>query len=1040
MNNYGKGLIQSAVEDVDKKFIKNKYELSRELNDALKNKYRKVEKNEEKYIELLRFNIIYYKSIIKKLETIVDVWIQNGVISSSQSVEKNIANITNSSKNYVNKAMKEGIDRLNEKDRKIFMSYDKTSGLERLEKVENDYKILNIYKDVLGMVITEISSDVEKYKSILDMSVNEAKIDIMNEIFQLVNEILFSEDPNTSNFEDEALVGDEEIKTTDIEDSDKCISFKKYASMISTPEVSVKINDAFTTAVEKEEVEEEDAYVFSTEMKDYVSCIVLLQDYISKEDKRYFENVFRMFVIGEISEVQFKELCERYIRDNLFLDSKTWLECQKNVKSDFNMENNKFFGENNLEHNPEEDELSITQKMDLLINLDENTTVKNSIDVAKDGAAAEEDEEKISGFAKKLKEGISSFSDKLKMNEEYEDDDYEDYEDYDEEDYDDEYYDDEYEEFDEELIDEFDKKPGVFTSKLKKLFSKKEEDEEDIDDDYEEEYEEDIEIDPDLFKGDKTIQDEEALAILKMREKSRIRENELTKKEYDKLRKERQLAEEINKSGGSGVIEDEDIVFDEEDYVYKKEQEKKKEKVHTEVNKDLFDNTIDGKNNSFTIMDEEPKEKEVKKIVRREEEEDDSEDFKPILGKTQRLHADKIKRATDKTTVIELDRLKRKIKEEDEGVNKDKEVSESKVVEIPQKEEKTAESRKEFRTVEDEKPCDTESIEDEKTDEEGHVFEELEAMKAMKTEGISVTPTDKDVKPKVDLSSLGKKNKEETDSEDYDDEEESGINFAEKKEALKNKFKSFGENFATGEDKETVMFSKKKMARDTIIIIAIVVIIFFAYVFIIKGFKVPSVNETNKNVKVVQKSDRNADKDTKNAKKSGDAKEDTSEISKKTQADKEKDEAESKASAFDRQAEQYKGQKGVYYTVFVGASKDKDGADSVAYNFAQRGVKANVIRNGGYYMLKVGEYFDYNQAYAESNRIGAKGIQNYIASRNKYYDLKIAAFQTRIPYLSNEQLKTDYDDLKNQISSTGKNAQYVMNLDEIYKDAMKDRQ
>ena len=1035
MNNYGKGLIQSAVEDVDKKFIKNKYELSRELNDALKNKYRKVEKNEEKYIELLKFNIIYYKSIIKKLETIVDVWIQNGVISSSQSVEKNVANITNSSKKYVNKAMKEGIDRLNEKDRKIFMSYDKTSGLERLEKVENDYKILNIYKDVLGMVITEISGDVEKYKLILDMSVNEAKIDIMNEIFQLVNEILFSEDPNTSNFEDEALVGDEEIKTTDIEDSDKCISFKKYASMISTPEVSVKINDAFTAAVEKEELEEEDAYVFSTEMKDYVSCIVLLQDYVSNEDKRYFENVFRMFVIGEISEVHFKELCERYIRDNLFLDSKTWLECQKNVKSDFNMENNKFFGENNLEHNPEEDDLSITQKMDLLINLDENTTVKSSIDVAKDGAAAEEDEEKISGFAKKLKEGISSFSDKLKMNEEYEDDEFENYED----DYDyDEYYDDEYEEFDEELIDEFDKKPGVFTSKLKKLFSKKEDDAED---DYEEEIEEeDIEIDPELFKGDKTIQDEEALTILKMREKSRRREDELTKKEYDKLIKERQLAEEINKSGGPGFIEDEDIVFDEEDYVYKKEQEKK-EKVHTEVNKDLFDNTIDGKNNSFTINEEETEEKEVKRIVRREEEEDDSEDFKPILGKTQRLHSDKIKRATDKTTVIELEHLKKKIKEEDakESEKQKKEVAEQKVVKMPEKEE-TAKKEEEFRTIEDEIPCDTESIEDELMDEEGQVFEELEAMKAMKTEGISITPTDKNVKPKVDLSSLGKKNKEETDSEDYDDEEESGINFAEKKEALKNKFKSFGENFATGEDKETAMFSKKKMARDTVIIIAIVVIIFFAYVFIIRGFKVPSVNETNKNVKVVQKSDRKAGKDTKNAKKSGDGKEDTSEISKKTQADKEKDEAESKASAFDRQADQYKGQKGVYYTVFVGASKDKDGADSVAYNFAQRGVKANVIRNGGYYMLKVGEYFDYNQAYAESNRIGAKGIQNYIASRNKYYDLKIAAFQTRIPYLSNEQLKTDYDDLKNQISSTGKNAQYVMNLDEIYKDAMKDRQ
>ncbi len=50
MNNYGKGLIKSVVEDVDKKFIENKYKLSHELNNALKNKYKKVDKNEEKYI------------------------------------------------------------------------------------------------------------------------------------------------------------------------------------------------------------------------------------------------------------------------------------------------------------------------------------------------------------------------------------------------------------------------------------------------------------------------------------------------------------------------------------------------------------------------------------------------------------------------------------------------------------------------------------------------------------------------------------------------------------------------------------------------------------------------------------------------------------------------------------------------------------------------------------------------------------------------------------------------------------------------------
>ena len=44
------------------------------------------------------------------------------------------------------------------------------------------------------MVITVISGNVNKYKDILDMSTEEVKIDLMNEIFTMINEILFSQE------------------------------------------------------------------------------------------------------------------------------------------------------------------------------------------------------------------------------------------------------------------------------------------------------------------------------------------------------------------------------------------------------------------------------------------------------------------------------------------------------------------------------------------------------------------------------------------------------------------------------------------------------------------------------------------------------------------------------------------------------------------------------------------------------------------------------------------------------------------------------
>ncbi|MEG0249995.1 MAG: sporulation and cell division repeat protein [Peptostreptococcus sp.] len=1067
MDNYGKELIQSAVREVDRKFIENKYEFNRELNNALRNKYNKVEKDEEKYIELLKFNVIYYKAIIKKLETIIEMWIQNGVISSTESVDKSIENITRSSRKYVNEAMKGGTQHLNDKDKEIFFSYDNSSGLERIEKVENDYKILNIYKDMLGMVIAEISSNVDKYKVILDMNLAEVKIDTMDEIFKMVNEILFSEDPSKSEFEDEALVGEEEITTRNVEDSDKCTSFKKYVSMISTPEISVKINDMFRRSNDLEGIEEdEDSYLFSVEMKDYVSCMVLLQDYLPEDNRSFIKNIFRAFVIGKISEEQFRELCDKFIREHTFLDKRTWLECQKNVKSDFNMENNNFFGEKILDHNAED--LSNDEMMDLLIHLEEDVSIEEGIEYAIEDSFARQDEENITGFAQKLKQGISSISDKLKMNEDHGHEEYDEYED----DYDEEFYDDEFEDDIDDYNEEYDGKES-FTSKIKNLFSKhKYEDDEEYEDDYYDEDEddfddsEDYDLDPEMFTGDESIQDEGAIEILKMREKSKRRDDERVKKEFNKLQSERQLAEEINKNGSMSFVDDEDIIFDENDYIYKKNKERKKNSLDKR-NKDLFDHTINGEISIEEVNDSQQTGKEkadleepLTPVEIEEYNKEEKNEFKPILGETQRLHTGNIRRSDDKTTVIELgtlDSIKEKekkhphIKDEIQKIDRNKKVY-SYEESLPSKEKSGEDEDNSKNKVVKKKETDLKKIDD------GHVFEELEAMKAMNFKDISVTPTDSNKGEKVDLSSFGKnKNKsikktanekivkksdKQKDQEDTKKENKQPIKNKENnktrdnKSSLKNKIGNIGKGIVGDDTSETVMFSKKKIVRDTIIVVAIVVLVFFSYVFIIKGFKVPTVEETNNNTKITQKAKNEENADSSNK----DLNKDTKDIAQKTEKEKEKDEIETKAGELDREAEKYKGQKGVYYTVFIGATKDKDGAESVAYNFAQKGIDSKVVRNGGYYMLKVGEYFDYNQAHYQSQKISSKGVQNYIASQNKYYDLKIEAYQTRIPNLSADQLKTDYEDIKNQISSTGKNSQYVTNLDEIYSEAIKEKQ
>lgn len=1016
MNDFGKITIKSVVSDVDKKYIRDREELSSNLDEALKNKYIKVGKDEEKYIELLRYNIIFYKSIIKKLEVIIEMWVQNGVISSTQSVEKSIVNITNSSKEYVNIAMKKGRSYLNDKDKKIFVSYDNSVGLKRIEKVENDYKILNLYKDILSMMISVISEDPIKYNVILDMSIEKLKIDIMNEVFAMINEILFSVEREKDSFTDEALVDEDKLYAGNIDDEEKCLGFKKYVAMISSPEISVRINDVFRSSVELENIDEEDANLFDPDFKDYISCAVILMDYVSAENRVLLKNIFRMFISNNITQAQFEETFDKIVIERTFVDKRTWLECQKMVKADFNLENNNFFGESKAEA---EETLSLNDRLDIVENLTEDMSVEECIDYMKyskprfgDGDYSDTE----GGFANKLKQGLFSFSEKLKskddsydLSDEYDEEEYHDYDD--EYDYDDSYY------ADDEDLEDYEKGKSGFMSKFKNFFKRNDYDEfddyedYDKDDDFDNEYDDFVDDEDDAieskFEEKSPIQDKNAVAILKLRERNKKRELAKQKAEIKDLKDERKIAEEINKVG-IGSFKNSEIVFTENDVVYKKSDGNFKSK-----SEEVFQSKIDGQisfddfNGRVTpqIDDEKIEATDVKN-------DDKRRDNEAIISRSQ----DIIKSKNEDSKKIEA-----------EDIDDKKDVFES-----------------EFKIINSKKNERNESAKD-------NTFEELESLKSMSTSDLRVLNKSSLKKEKIEEKSsradhsILDKTIVKNGDEDLEKRESSALsrnlgklgNFKDKMIQKNDERRKRKEE----RESETEMFPKSVVIRDFVIVVVLLVAIFASYVYMIKGFNRPSVEETNRSAKQTQ-----ATGNTKNTSSSGidstasnNAKS-TTEITQKTEAEKEKDEIEKKASALDREAENYKSGKGTYYTVFVGAVKSEDAANTYANSFAKRGVNSKVVRNGGFYMLKVGEYFDVNQAYSESYRITSKGIQNYVATQNKYYELKIEAFKIRSKNLSVDQIKTDYNDIKNQISSTGKNDQYIKNLDEIYNEALKSKQ
>lgn len=1096
MNNRDNMVINAILESVENN-MKDKRNLYRDLDESLKNKYLKVNKNEEKYIELLKFNIIYYKSIIKKMEAVLDVWIKNGIITTNESVTRYIDKINNSSLTYMKDAMKNGVDRLNKADLKVYKRYDEEKGIKRIEKVEGDYKALNLYKDIIANILTEVSSHPQEYKNILDFNTEELKYALLDGIFNLIDSILYNEEAKYVKFEDEPLVSDEDITRLCIEDNDNCVSFQKYISMISNPEVSVKINDCYQEAMDAEELEPDDMYLFSTDMKKYVSCVVLLMDYLPDNSKQYFKNLFRLFAIGKIDEDGFKDLTERYIRENTFLDVKTWYECVKIVISDFNIGNNKFFGEKLASNIPAID-LNTEDLIKLLTTLKGDEKIEDALEYTMAKSNLESGyKEGFNKFTSKIAEKFNKISSNLKSDEEKSEEDYDSiYEEYDDEDYE-EYDDEDYDEY-----DDSDEESGKFFNKIKRFFNKDASFDEDEDYDDSEEYE-DESIEPERFYGETSRQQFEAMEILKKREKIIRRENKITQKEYDKLKDERYLAEEINKSGGYTYLNQFGLDIDPKDLAYKKGTE---HPTHVDSD-DVFDITIDGKINTLDISEvNEEVEKShkslegtLKTIEDKMSESDDKketsssydEEFKIRLGKTQRLNADKIRRATDKTTIIELVSIQEESKNDSENIdnnNLDDEVKNidaiEEVISIEREESNIASDEqkhdeeiqktenyseinenlshddylKEFKEtianfesatskIIEESAKSLETPEEENmnmeygvNDYEPTIFEELEAMKSMKTEGIKISPVSNRKTSKVDLSAFARKREQEENQQiddiDEIDIEDSGFGkLSDIKDSIKSKLNKVSTSISEDDG-----YTKKKLVRDVSIVAVLAIVIFAGYVYIIKSFNSPTVEETNKKTQIEASNKR---KDAKESKGTEPAKDNstannktTTEISQQTEEEKAKEKAESLASQKDREAEALKGGKGIYYTVFVGATKSKDGADSVANNFARRGINAEVIRNGGYYMLKVGSYPNYNQALAESRRISAKGVQNYIASRNKYFELKIEALKERAPYLSKDQLSTDYNDIKNQISATGKNTQYLKNLDEVYNEAI----
>lgn len=123
----------------------------------MEKKFEKVEFNEVKYVEFLKFNILFYKILVRNIELFIGKWIVDKYIFEIDELEKDLELIIVKCRKYVNKVMKEGLDFLKVNDLNSFLVYDKMELLERRRCLEKDYKVLNLYKDFFNIFFRKIS-------------------------------------------------------------------------------------------------------------------------------------------------------------------------------------------------------------------------------------------------------------------------------------------------------------------------------------------------------------------------------------------------------------------------------------------------------------------------------------------------------------------------------------------------------------------------------------------------------------------------------------------------------------------------------------------------------------------------------------------------------------------------------------------------------------------------------------------------------------------------------------------------------------------
>lgn len=412
-------IIRNTVLNVTASFLKQESKINEKLDGVLEKKFEKVEFNEAKYAELLKFNILFYKTLARNTEPLIGKWIVDKYIPEIDELEKDLELTTAKCRKYVNKAMKDGLDSLKANDLNSFLAYDKMELSERRRRLEKDYKVLNLYKDLLNISLRKISLEKKECGDLFLKNQADAKRELKREIIFCVNKILASnKDVVPNNVEENNEQDRVEIKAAEIEDlqlgkdnsendmllneiknskvkhesksNDIESKFIDKLNSLNNESISQTIHNEYKKLCGLEELHSVEGYGFGKEIIKDFACATVVLEFLKRRNRDLIEGAMRLTIIGEFGPENFKEFMDYVIKNKTEISENTWNKGHSLIKDNYSELENHEIASKRTRRNKD---IDIEEYIYMIKNADKDICFRSSISIEDD--AEEETKEEV---------------------------------------------------------------------------------------------------------------------------------------------------------------------------------------------------------------------------------------------------------------------------------------------------------------------------------------------------------------------------------------------------------------------------------------------------------------------------------------------------------------------------------------------------------------------------------------------------------------------------------------------------------------------